>query len=61
MAAALVSVNDISALEEDPELAMFLRDIDALKKILQNRSTIVLDGESEPLKLLKEMPNLEPK
>jgi membrane protease subunit HflC len=48
-------------LEEDPELAMFLRDIDALKKILQNRSTIVLDGNSEPLKLLKEMPKLEPK
>ena len=48
-------------LEEDPELAMFLRDIEALKKILQERSTIVLSADTEPFKLLKEMPVLEPK
>lgn len=45
-------------LEADPELAMFLRDIDALKKILETRSTIVLSADSEPFKLLKEMPNI---
>ena len=48
-------------LEEDPELAMFLRDIEAIKKILEKRSTIVLSADAEPFKLLKEMPNLEPK
>jgi membrane protease subunit HflC len=43
-------------LEDDPELAMFLRDIEALKKILEKRSTIVLSADTEPFKLLKEMP-----
>ena len=48
-------------LEEDPDLAMFLRDIEALKKILQERSTVVLSADTEPFKLLKEMPTLKPK
>lgn len=48
-------------LEEDPELAMFLRDIDALKKILEKRSTIVISADSEPFKLLKSAPKMEPK
>jgi len=48
-------------LEEDPELAMFLRDIDALKKILEKRSTIVISADSEPFKLLKSAPKIEPK
>jgi membrane protease subunit HflC len=48
-------------LEEDPELAMFLRDIDALKKILEKRSTIVISADSEPFKLLKSVPKIEPK
>jgi len=48
-------------LEEDPELAMFLRDLEALQKILEKRSTIVLSGDSEPFKLLKEMPKIKPK
>ncbi len=46
-------------LEADPELAMFLRDIEALKKILQKRSTIVLSADTEPFKLLKEMPEIK--
>lgn len=46
-------------LEEDPELAIFLRQTDALKKILKERSTIVLSAESEPFKLLREMPKLQ--
>jgi membrane protease subunit HflC len=48
-------------LEEDPQLAMFLRDIEALKKILENRSTLVIGAESEPFRMLKEMPKLDPK
>ena len=47
-------------LEEDPAFAMFLRNIVSLEKILE-RSTIVLPADSEPLKLLKEVPPLEPK
>ena len=48
-------------LKEDPEFAMFLRDIEALKKILEERSTIVFSADSAPFTLLKEMPVLEPK
>ncbi|MFC1676577.1 protease modulator HflC [Planctomycetota bacterium] len=44
--------------EDDPELAMFLRDIEALKKILQERSTVVFSADSEPFKLLKQVPKL---
>ncbi len=48
-------------LEADTELAMFLRDIEALRKILEDRSTVVLSADSQPFKLLKEMPDLNPK
>jgi len=48
-------------LEQDPELAMFLRDIDALKKILEQRSTVVISADTEPFKLLRQMPDLKPK
>ena len=48
-------------LEEDPEFAMFLWDIESLIKILKERSTIVIRADSEPFKLLKELPTLEPK
>jgi membrane protease subunit HflC len=48
-------------LEEDPQLAMFLRDIEALKKILEKRSTLVIGADSEPFKMLKEMPELGPR
>jgi membrane protease subunit HflC len=47
-------------LETNRELAMFLRDIEALKKILENRSTIVLSADTEPFKLIKKMPELKP-
>lgn len=47
-------------LEADPQLAMFLRDVEALKKILKERSTIVLGVETEPIGLLKGQPNLGP-
>lgn len=48
-------------LEADPDLAMFLRDIEALKIILKERSTIVFSADTEPFKLLKEMPKIKPK
>ena len=47
--------------DADPKLAMFLQDVEALKKILQERSTIVISADTEPFKLLREMPKLEPK
>jgi len=47
-------------LEADPDLAMFLRDIEAMKKILQTRSTVVLSTDTEPFKLLNEMPEIKP-
>jgi len=46
-------------LEADPQLAMFLRDLEALKKILKERTTLILGTDVEPIQLLKEMPNLE--
>jgi membrane protease subunit HflC len=48
-------------LEEDPELAMFLRNIDSLEKMLKENTTIVIPADSEPFKLLKEIPSLKPK
>jgi len=48
-------------LEADPKLAMFLRDIESLKRILQENSTVVLSADTEPFKLLRELPNLEKK
>lgn len=47
-------------LEANEELAMFLRDLEVLKKILRQRSTIVLSGQSEPFNLLKKMPDIKP-
>jgi membrane protease subunit HflC len=48
-------------LEEDPEFAIFLRKIEALKKYLGKRSTIVFSADMEPFELLKGMPALKPK
>jgi membrane protease subunit HflC len=48
-------------LEEDPEFAIFLRKIDALKKNLEKRSTVVFGADTEPFDLLKEMPDIKPK
>lgn len=48
-------------LQEDPEFAMFLREVEALQKILEKRSTVVLSGDSEPIRLLKGMPAIKPK
>jgi len=45
-------------LEENKELAMFLRDIEALRKILKENATIVLGADVEPINLLKKAPDL---
>lgn len=47
-------------LKEDPELAMFLRNLEALKKILAEKTTIVLGVETEPVDLLKGIPDIKP-
>jgi len=48
-------------LEEDPEFAMFLRDIEALQRSLEQRTTYVVPTDVEPFKLLKRMPELKQK
>jgi len=48
-------------LEEDPDFAIFLRKIEALKKYLEKRATIVFSADTEPFELLKEMPDIKPK
>ncbi|MFZ0035506.1 MAG: protease modulator HflC [Sedimentisphaerales bacterium] len=48
-------------LEEDPDFAMFLRNIEALKKYLEKRSTIVFSADTAPFELLKKMPDIKPK
>ena len=45
-------------LDLNPALAVFLRQTESLKKILKERSTIVISADSEPFKLLKEMPEI---
>lgn len=46
-------------LQSDPEFAIFLRDLEALKKILAEKTTIILDQNSDPVKLLKGLPELK--
>jgi membrane protease subunit HflC len=48
-------------LEEDPELAMFLANLETLLTTLKERATIVIPADAEPFKLLTEMPRLQPK
>jgi membrane protease subunit HflC len=47
-------------LDEDPELAGFLRDLEAIQKILETNTTFVVPTDKEPFSLLKGMPHLEP-
>ncbi|MHC4292890.1 MAG: protease modulator HflC [Planctomycetota bacterium] len=47
-------------LEADEELAMFLRDIKALKTTLEKKATIVISADTEPFNLLREMPKIKP-
>ncbi len=48
-------------LKDDPEFAMFLRNIEALKKVLADRTTLILNADSEPFELLKNKPQLNNK
>ncbi|HSV27840.1 MAG TPA: SPFH domain-containing protein, partial [Sedimentisphaerales bacterium] len=48
-------------LEADPQFAMFLRDIEALRKMLGDRTTIVFSTDVEPLNLLRGIPEISPK
>ena len=45
-------------LETDPQLAIYLRNLETLKETLKDRSTIVLRTDSDPYKLLMAMPSL---
>lgn len=46
-------------LEAAPDLAIFLRDLEALQKTLKDRATIIIPGDVAPFKYLREMPSLE--
>ena len=46
-------------LEADPELAMLLRDLEALQKMLEDRTTLVVPTDKKPFSLLKEMPEIK--
>ena len=51
----------LEMLKEAPELAIFLRNIEALTEILKERSTIILGTETEPVEYLKGIPDISPK
>jgi len=46
------AVESYKAFEEDPELANFIRNLEALEEILKEKSTVILDAKSAPFKLL---------
>jgi membrane protease subunit HflC len=47
-------------LEADPQLAMLLRNLEAIQKILGERTTFVTPTDIEPFSLLKGMPRIKP-
>ncbi len=47
-------------LEAEPEFAVYLKNLEALKTILGQHSTFVVPMDSEPFKLLQEVPSLVP-
>jgi len=46
-------------LKEAPELAMLLRDLEALEKIMADRATFVVPTDKKPFSLLQGMPDLK--
>ncbi|MFH1717624.1 MAG: protease modulator HflC [Planctomycetota bacterium] len=46
-------------LDANPKLAMFLRDLEALQKIMESGTTFVVPTDVEPFTLLKGMPDLK--
>ncbi|MHC4517245.1 MAG: protease modulator HflC [Planctomycetota bacterium] len=49
----------LELLEAAPDLAIFLRDLEALEKTLKDRATVIIPGDVAPFKYLREMPSLE--
>lgn len=49
----------LEKMEQDPELAMFLRNLDAMRMTLREHATLVLPTDSEPFNLLRKMPSLK--
>ncbi|MHC4212085.1 MAG: SPFH domain-containing protein [Planctomycetota bacterium] len=49
-----------AVLEKNSDLAMFLRDLEALEKFLQARSTIVISADKKPFSILGEIPSFGP-
>jgi membrane protease subunit HflC len=47
-------------LDEDPQLAIFLRNLETLAVTMKERATIVIPMDADPFRLLKEMPSLQP-
>jgi membrane protease subunit HflC len=47
-------------LDEDPQLAMLLRNLEALQTILEDRTTFVTPTDMVPFTLLKGMPDIKP-
>jgi membrane protease subunit HflC len=47
-------------LDEDPQLAIFLRNLETLVATLKERATIVIPADADPFRLLTGMPSLEP-
>ena len=48
-------------LEADPDLAIFLQNIEALKATLEKNSVIVLSTDAYPFSLLRERPGIVPR
>lgn len=46
-------------LQQAPELAMFLANLESLRTIMKERATVVLPTDTEPLKYLREMPSIQ--
>ncbi|MHC4147258.1 MAG: protease modulator HflC [Planctomycetota bacterium] len=49
----------LEMLDADPELAMLLSDLEALRKILSDRTTLVVPTDEKPFDLLKGMPKVK--
>ena len=47
-----------AAFQKDPELALFLRQLDSLRRVLKGRTTLVLDTDTAPFNLLKSTPDI---
>lgn len=46
-------------LQANPELAIFLRNLESLVTMLKDRATLVIPADVEPFRLLREMPALQ--